>query len=164
MLDLHGLPGSQNGAQASGCVTSPETEKGGHGPHFFNGTTNMNIALRAVDAMAKRCKEAGTTCQGIEPVNEPQPNPGQSKKNLVKFLDTYYDAAIRKIRETLPMDKPVVLFSWKNYFKFWSSDDGPRFDESTYGTIMWDTHLYPKLEENRKDADYVVSVYTDALE
>ena len=73
-------------------------------------------------------------------LNEPQPSgPNNDNEGLHDFLNSYYDGAIRKARETLPWETPVVLFSWT--YDFWRWGDN-RFPYDQYGKVVWDTHIY----------------------
>lgn len=63
-------------------------------------------------------------------------------------MDSYYDDAIKKAREILPLDVPVVIFSWDYDLWFWKAD---RFiDYKTYGKIVFDTHEYDFNLDNFK--------------
>ena len=42
-------------------------------------------------------------------------------------------------RKWLPLEKPVVLFSWSYDFYMWPTDC---FKGDDYGNILWDTHIY----------------------
>ena len=138
LLELHGAPGSQNGEIHSGCVTGPENN--GKPEHYFNTDWNKEIALRSIGEMAAMCKQFQSSCWGIGVLNEPQPSgPNNDNDGLHAFLDTYYDEAIRKARETLSWETPVVLFSWT--YDFWRWGDN-RFPWDQYGRTVWDTHLY----------------------
>ena len=111
--ELHGAPGSQNGEMHSGCVTGPETR--GKPEHYFDTDWNKAIAVDTMAKMAAKCAQFPGTCWGIGVLNEPQPaGNGGSPNNhdLHEFLESYYDEAILKIRQTLPQDFPVVLFAW----------------------------------------------------
>lgn len=90
--------------------------------------------------MAKSCKEAGATCWGVGVLNKNQPNPGEKREDEHKFIDRYYDRAIKGARKHLDKSVPVSLFSWSYDFDLWASD---RFsDFETYGNVKWETHLY----------------------
>ena len=137
-LELHGAPGSQNGEIHSGCVTGPENN--GKPEHYFNTDWNKQIALDSVAGMASKCQQFQSSCWGIGVLNEPQPSgPSNDNDGLHNFLDTYYDEAIKRARETLPWDTPVVLFSWTYDFWRWPAN---RFPYNQYGNTVWDTHIY----------------------
>ena len=83
--------------------------------HFFETNWNKKIALDSVGKMAQKCKENKGTCWGIGVLNEPMlagKGPGSDKDKVHQFLDQYYEESIRKVRQIMPEEFPVVLFSW----------------------------------------------------
>jgi len=145
-MELHGAPGSQNGEIHSGCVTG--ADRGSQKPkHYFNTYWNLELALRTVDKLSAKCKQYGSTCWGVGVLNEPQPS--GSNEDLHNFLDKYYPQAIKKAREHLSPDVPVVLFSWTYDFDSWSSN---HFPSSQYGNVLWDTHAYYGGSQSADDA------------
>ena len=166
MMEIHGMPGSQSGAQASGCTIIGE--EGDH--HFyFNTTWNKELALRTVEKMAEKCSQFSSSCYGVGVINEPPMEKGsygqskEQKRKIHEFLDDYFDESIRKAREILPEETPVILFSW--VFDFWRWPD-LRFPRSEYGTVMWDTHLYTFWREDGKsdDVDHVLGLYDGQIQ
>ena len=158
LLDLHGAPGSQNSEIHSGCVTNKDDGGSVKPEHYFDTTWNMQLALEAIDEMAKRCADAKDVCFGIQVLNEPQvgkPSPGP--EDLLSFLDRYYSEAILRAREFLDDSVPVVLFSWTYNFDFWGTNHYP---EETYGKVMWDTHLYYPTKDTVEEA---IASYQDEL-
>jgi len=138
--EMHGAPGSQNGEIHSGCVTGPENN--GKPEHYFNTDWNKQIAVDVVGKIVEKCQQYPNVCWGIGVLNEPQPSGNGASPNddeLHQFLDRYYDEAIMRVRETMPWDFPVVLFSWT--YDFWRWVDN-RYPYSQYGSIVWDTHTY----------------------
>lgn len=73
MLDLHSAPGMQSGNECTGCDQ-------GLGPRFYlfgpNGQASRNedLAVEAIEVMAKLCANKGDTCYGMELLNEPYGN------------------------------------------------------------------------------------------
>jgi len=152
--EMHGAPGSQNGEIHSGCVTGPEVN--GKPEHFFNTEWNRQIAVDVVGKMAEKCQQFQDVCWGIGVLNEPQPSGnGSSPTNseLHEFLDLYYEEAIIRVRETMPWDFPVVLYSW--IYDFWRWRDN-RYPYNEYGSIVWDTHTYTP---GSSDLDVVLGFY-----
>ena len=68
---------------------------------------NMQIALDVMDKMAEKCAQYPGVCWGIGAINEPQ---GDSRWNT-PWMGTYFKEAILTIRQTLPKEFPVVLFT-----------------------------------------------------
>jgi len=87
------------------------------------------------------CADHIDHCYGVGVLNEPQPGPTTpTEENLHAFLDSYYSEAITEARKYLSSDVPIVPFSWPSDFWRWSDQHYP---SSYYGTVVWDTHLYP---------------------
>lgn len=57
-----------------------------------------------------------------------------------KLVKQYYEKAIAKAREVLPLDVPLIIFLWNYEFETFSSSTYS--DYSKYGKIIFDTHLY----------------------
>jgi len=156
LLELHGAPGSQNGEIHSGCVTGAENN--GKPEHYFDTDWNKEIALNSIEQMAAKCRQFESSCYGIGVLNEPQPSgPSNDNDGLHAFLDTYFDEAIRRARETLSWDTPVVLFSWT--YDFWRWPDN-RFPYNSYGNTVWDTHIYTGGSD---DVNQVLGFYDSDL-
>lgn len=99
-------------------------------------------------------------------INEPTMGTGASKEekdNVHDFLDEYFDEAIKRVREILPSETPVVLFSW--IFDFWRWP-AHRFPYSEYGNVLWDTHIYTFWRDDgtSDDVDHVLSLYDEEIE
>ena len=123
LLDLHGLPGSQNGEMHSGLTVGT--------PHFDT-DWNKYKAVEAVTAMAKYASEGSRleTLYGLQIINEPN----HYQYDIHDFLDRYYDEAIIAARRFLPAQVPIIVFEWTYNFENWSDD---RFSYDQYGTVMW---------------------------
>ena len=129
LLDLHALPGSQNGEMHSGISKScPE----------FDTDWNLEKAVEAVSAMARYCARQGSL-YGIQVINEPN----NYLRDVHRFLDKYYERAILAAREYLPPHVPIVVFEWVSNFGKWPSG---RFAAVKYGTVVWDTHIYSFMQ------------------
>lgn len=122
LLDLHGVPGSQNGWDHSG-------RQGVLGWH----TSKENIAhsLRVIEDLAARC-EAYDNLLGIELVNEP--------RDVVPLdiLDSYYQEGYQHVRKHLSQDRAAVVIH--DSFRPYQWDDF--MPESDYSNVILDTHLY----------------------
>jgi len=133
LLDLHGLPGSQNGEMHSGHqVEHPQ----------FNTEWNKWKAVEAVENMANYVMDSSVkegrldTLYGIQVINEPNHYVDDPRE----FLDQYYEEAIAAARKAgLPKEVPMIVFEWT--YNMWKWEDD-RFDYETYGNVMWDTHVY----------------------
>lgn len=140
LLDLHGLPGSQNGEIHSGaCI-----ELGGNRMPYFEAEANKRTAIRAVRAMAKYAGHKRSSLFGIQVINEPHL---QSADKGHSFLRDYYERAVLAAREFLDPSIPIILFEWTYSMENWSGDD---FPEAQFGNVMWDTHLYHFPEEGEQ--------------
>jgi len=131
LLDLHGLPGSQNGEMHSGlCPQFAEAPQ-------FDTEWNVEVALMAVTAMSEYGLSYGATLFGIQVINEPNHYPS----DVHSFLDSFYTRAIAAARAAgLPLEVPVIVFSWTYDFIKWSVNHYG--DYATFGAVLWDTHIY----------------------
>ena len=129
----------------------------------------MDISLRTVGKMAEKCSQFSSSCYGVGVINEPPMEKGsygqsrEEKRKIHQFLDDYFEESIRKAREILPEDKPVILFSW--VFDFWRWPD-LRFPRAQFGRVMWDTHLYTFWREDgtSDDVDHVLGLYDGQIQ
>mmetsp|Transcript_122204 Transcript_122204/g.390890 ORF Transcript_122204/g.390890 Transcript_122204/m.390890 type:complete len:637 (+) Transcript_122204:54-1964(+) len=140
LLDLHGLPGSQNGEIHSGTCLQFRGKP--NRTVFFETNANRAMAVRAVSAMAKYSKDKASLF-GIQVINEPHL---QSKDKGHRFLKAYYRRAIHAARKHLDASVPIVLFVWTYTMEKWEAN---AFPEEEFGAVLWDTHLYqfPKHHE-----------------
>ncbi|HTY85929.1 MAG TPA: glycoside hydrolase family 5 protein [Candidatus Acidoferrum sp.] len=140
LLDLHGLPGSQNGWDHSGRQGVP----GWH-------TSKANIAhsLRIIEDLASRCKQYENLL-GIELVNEP------SKEVPLDILKSYYQAGCQCIRRHLGQDQAAVIihdgfrpFEWDHFLA-----------KPGDGNVVLDTHLYQCFsdQDHRRDINAQIEV------
>ncbi|GAA5952112.1 hypothetical protein JCM3765_005198 [Sporobolomyces pararoseus] len=91
ILDMHGVPGSQNGEQSSGQLTKS--------PTFFGGDANTETAsqLRSdemIKAVIKFVESSPyrSVITGIEPINEPRPYTPDQLVQLEKYFERSYQA------------------------------------------------------------------------
>ncbi|CAE7239974.1 exgA [Symbiodinium pilosum] len=138
LLDLHALPGSQNGEIHSGVCIEEEEEHIG----FVQSEANLQTSVRAVRAMAEFASQKPNLF-GIQVISEPHLHTDEGHE----FLRRYYQQAILAARESLDPSVPVVLFEWTYEMHRW--EEGA-FPESTYGRVVWDTHLYHFPEPGQK--------------
>eukprot|EP00928_Gymnodinium_smaydae_P037951 TRINITY_DN26281_c0_g1_i1.p1 TRINITY_DN26281_c0_g1~~TRINITY_DN26281_c0_g1_i1.p1 ORF type:complete len:617 (+),score=74.14 TRINITY_DN26281_c0_g1_i1:50-1852(+) len=151
LLDLHGLPGSQNGEMHSGLVPGNGEKEN----MYFNTTHNRNLAVNAAKAMAEYglaqgkflySKNGFDPFWGVQLANEPHVS--------IDFMFDYYKVAILELRKILAMDVPIVVFAWTKDFDSWSykarAGCASVFDPTLYGVILWDTHIYNNLKVSRK--------------
>jgi len=144
LLDLHGLPGSQNGEIHSGvCLEVGEAE---NRTCFFQNEANKETAVRAVQAMARYASGSGKaeTLFGIQVINEPHL---KSEDEGHSFLQDYYRRAILAARESLDASVPIVLFEWTYGMERWEHH---AFPQREYGRVLWDTHLYHFPDEGER--------------
>mmetsp|Transcript_35506 Transcript_35506/g.81970 ORF Transcript_35506/g.81970 Transcript_35506/m.81970 type:complete len:581 (+) Transcript_35506:42-1784(+) len=134
LLDLHGLPGSQNGEIHSGAVI----EEDGKNKGLFMSEANKQMALQTISAMAEyvSAPERRDALFGVQVINEPHFHTDEGHA----FLKSYYEQAVRRVREFLPDPGwPVVLFEWTFDMHKWKDN---AFPAESWGTIIFDAHLY----------------------
>ncbi|CAJ1353232.1 unnamed protein product [Effrenium voratum] len=130
LLDLHAVPGSQNGEIHSGvCI-----ESGEENVSFFQNEANLKMAVQAVREMARYARSKSNLF-GVQVISEPHLHSDEGHE----FLRQYYHEAILAAREFLDASVPIMLFEWTYEMHRW---DGRSFPEQTYGRVFWDTHLY----------------------
>ena len=138
LLDLHGAPGSQSGESNSGC----SFKYSGEGNYYWDTDWNKLWTKNAVVALAKICQEKGSTCYGVEVLNEPAfPGGGLDRGHLLSF----YQEAILAARNEggLSMDVPMMIMEWGPHWNdFWKGRWSTYFPESKYGKVQLDTHIY----------------------
>lgn len=133
LLDLHGVPGSQNGWDHSG-------RQGTLGWH----TSRENIAhsLRIVAELASRCRVHDNLI-GFELLNEPR---WDVPLDIIK---TYYQDAYHRVREQIPSDRVAVVIhdafrqrEWANFMV-----------EPDYKNVILDTHPYQCFTDDDRKRD-----------
>jgi glucan 1,3-beta-glucosidase len=122
LLDLHGVPGSQNGWDHSG-------RQGTLGWH--SSKANIDHSLRIITDLAKRCKNHENLI-GIELLNEPRWDVP------LDILKAFYFEAYHRVREHISKEKGAVVMhdsfralEWADFMR------GP-----DYANIVLDTHPY----------------------
>jgi glucan 1,3-beta-glucosidase len=122
LLDLHGVPGSQNGWDHSGR----QGELGWH-----KSQANVDHAVRIIADLAERTKNYESLI-GIELVNEPRWDVP------IEILKRYYVDAYHRVREHQSPDKAAVVIhdgfrpmAWEGFMR------GPDF-----ANVVLDTHMY----------------------
>lgn len=125
LLDLHGLPGSQNALEHSGC---------GYAGILWHEGANVNLSLSTIAAMVDRYADRDNLL-GIEIINEPsEAEDIAHRKELVE----YYSEAYRIIRGSSDSLLVVISELWSNQYDSWSLF----FDERHYHNVVMDWHLY----------------------
>jgi hypothetical protein len=146
LMDLHGAPGGQADRAFTGCDQ-------GTGMFFFDTPWNMQIAVQAVEQMARVCHKYGETCFGIELLNEPIGNlgPGHSQQHLSRSsLRDFYLDTIRAARDHLDKDKPIVIMDWPGWLAWWQEKQP--FDYANHGRIVFSTHVYREDNTDQEES------------
>jgi glucan 1,3-beta-glucosidase len=144
LLDLHGVPGSQNGWDHSG-------RQGALGWH----TSKENIAhsLRVIEDLADRCKSHDNLL-GIELVNEPR------EDVPLEIVKSYYHEGYQRVRKHLGKERAAVVihdafrpFQWENFMP-----------EPNYSNVILDTHLYQCFSDKDHQRDIHAQIEVAAVE
>lgn len=152
LIDLHTVPGSQNGFDNGGlsgvCKWAKQPE-------------SVEFTLGVLERLAKRYgRRPGL--MGIEIVNEPNTESSWNTFNIeerykpvdaemaegsapvsFEFLRTFYMEAYKRLRRWLPVEKAVVfhdgfdLFRWKDFMR-----------EDEFQNVVLDTHQYLMMAES----------------
>lgn len=125
LLDLHGLPGSQNGIDHSGCSMEPA---------WLERSDNIALTLQTIKVMAQRYG-ARSNLMGIEIANEPALK--YCEDHLPALVDLYQQAyrVIRKYNKTC---KIVINELYESCYAAWKD----QLREPEYYNVMIDLHLY----------------------
>jgi len=139
LMDLHTAPGGQSGNQNTGCDLGDDSVR------FFVTDWNRHQGQAAIEAMARICAEQGSTCWGIELLNEPY-GPHHDAHSLSRdTLKQFYADAIKAARRHLHKDKPLVVNDWPTWIEsYWTHN---RFSYKEYGHVIFSTHLYQYPED-----------------
>jgi len=133
MMDLHTAPGGQSGNQNTGC------DLGEDGNLYFVTDWNRQLGKLAIESMAAICAEKGSTCWGIELLNEPY-GPHDEHALPRETLRRFYAGAIEAARRHLHKDVPLVINDWPTWIKsYWKYHT---FSYAEHGRIVFSTHLY----------------------
>ncbi|KAH8653879.1 glycoside hydrolase superfamily [Xylariales sp. PMI_506] len=137
IIDIHGLPGGQNGFDNSGQSVVL---------NWWHNETNFNYSLQAVGLATDFILEQPTSTQyTLSVINEPLPassatvfSGGNVTDSDRDYLNSYYSAAIEVIRAKDPEKRvPIMLTDTLNGPLPWV----PYWGNST-DNIVWDTHIY----------------------
>jgi hypothetical protein len=137
LLDLHGAPGGQAYNAFTGCDQ-------GVGHFDFVQPKSVELAVAAVEAMARICARHKDACYGIELLNEPVGTGGPLDPNgeLIprENLQKYYQAAILAARKHIDLKVPLVIMEWPRWLSWWSQKTP--FSYKEHGNIIFAAHLY----------------------
>lgn len=173
LVDLHTVPGSQNGTDNSGicgvCTWSTKEEY-------------LEITLGVLEKIAQRYGKKDALW-GIETLNEPMcsdtpiaefmniqmlsqtyhaADPEMAKDNTnypLSYLQDFYRKAYERIRKYLPVEKAIV-FSDAFYLEGWDVF----WKEKQFENIVLDTHQYVLMAEIGFGEDRPIEKYEDYLE
>jgi len=134
LMDLHTGPGGQSGNQNTGCDLGDDAHA------YFDTDWNRQQGHLAVEAMARICAEKGSTCWGIELLNEPY-GPHHDGRALSRdTLKHFYAGAMKAARRHLHKDVPLVVNDWPKWIQsYWKHN---RFSYAEHGHVVFSTHLY----------------------
>ncbi len=143
-LDLHGVPGSQNGWDHSG-------REGTLGWH----TSPDNIAhsLRVVEDLAAHCKQFDNFA-GFELLNEPRWDVP------LDILKTYYQDGYARVRKSVGPERTTVVIHDAFRPDKWADFMPP----AQYSNVLLDTHLYQCYTDDDKKHDIFAQVEIAGLE
>ncbi|HEX3797767.1 MAG TPA: glycoside hydrolase family 5 protein [Verrucomicrobiae bacterium] len=133
LLDLHGVPGSQNGwdhSGRSGEIGWPKSQE------------NYDHSLRIIEGLAEFCM-GHDNLLGIELVNEPK------KEVPLDFLQKYYRAAYAIVRKHIPEGQGSVVIHDGFRQTVW----GDTLVEPDYKNVILDTHMYQCFGDEDKKRD-----------
>ena len=133
LLDLHGVPGSQNAWDHSG-------RQGTLGWHTSK--ENIDHSLRIVSGLASLCK-AYDNLIGFELLNEPRWDVP------LQIIKRFYQDAYHQVREHLPREKCAVVIHDAFRPREWASF----MHEPDYQNVIIDTHPYQCFTDDDRKRD-----------
>ncbi len=134
VLDLHGVPGSQNGWDHSGRV----------GPiGWYKSQENLDHSLRIIEGLAEFCKTRENLA-GIELVNEPR------QEVPLEILQQYYHDAYHRVRQHIPAEQAAVVIH--DGFRPMAWDDFMQAPD--YDNVLLDTHLYQCFSDPERQRNF----------
>lgn len=123
ILDLHGAPGSQNGADHSGKI--------GDSGELWNSTVYQNQTVNFWKELARRFKDESTVA-GYDLLNEPSQNYPSAASRVVLEL---YDRIYKEIRAVDPNHMIILEGTWD-----WSVMANPA--DFGWTNVMYQFHYY----------------------
>jgi len=150
MLDLHGAPGGQSDNPFTGCDQ-------GKYHVYFDTDWNKELAVQAIEAMAKICRRWEDWCHGVELLNEPIGSGGPEALDdghiPREHLRDFYLDAIKAARRHLGREKPLVVMDWGAWLPWWREQEP--FSYAEHGRIVFSTHTYgPFIKEQEETREY----------
>jgi glucan 1,3-beta-glucosidase len=133
LLDLHGVPGSQNGWDHSGRSGQLL---------WHTSKENIDHSLRIVGDLADRCQKYGNLL-GFELLNEPR---GDVPLDIIK---TFYLEGYQRVRERISKQRGAVVI----HDAFRPLEWAGFMQEPKYSNVVLDTHLYQCFTEEDHKRD-----------
>jgi glucan 1,3-beta-glucosidase len=133
MLDLHGVPGSQNGWDHSGRQGTLR---------WHTSKANIDHSLRIIGELAARCKGFDNLI-GVELVNEPRWDVP------MEIIKRFYQDAYHRVREHIDKDRAAVVI----HDAFRPRDWANFMHEPEYGNVILDTHPYQCFTDDDRKRD-----------
>ncbi|GAA6064089.1 hypothetical protein JCM10212_003447 [Sporobolomyces blumeae] len=91
ILDMHGIPGSQNGEQSSGHLTTQPSWFGGSADSETPNQVRSDAMIKAVISFVENSPYRSVVT-GIEPINEPRPYTNDQLVQLENYFERSYQA------------------------------------------------------------------------
>ncbi|PWN34494.1 putative EXG1-exo-beta-1,3-glucanase, major isoform [Meira miltonrushii] len=138
LVDLHGVPGSQNGFDNSGRKISP--------PRWFNQESYKNRAKAVIQTFANDFASQTDVVTSIELVNEPLTTSGPS--NALSFTRDYYNNAYYAARYTSKGQLTNFAVTMHDGFQpltYWQG----AYQPPQYQQVILDTHQYSVFNQDQ---------------
>ncbi|KAK9319675.1 glycoside hydrolase superfamily [Lipomyces orientalis] len=141
-IDLHGIPGSQNGFDNSGHAGSVEWQ---------TNSDNIPSTVKVLQALAEKYSDSkySDVVAAIELINEPI----SWAPNDVSVTRQFYIDAYAAVREAMTDNKdlPIIMHDSFVELSYWS--DMPSTVGSSYGQLGLDTHIYQVFTDEFNSLD-----------
>ncbi|KAM0756218.1 glycoside hydrolase [Meredithblackwellia eburnea MCA 4105] len=152
VIDLHGLPGSQNGEESSGHNTTS--------PTWFQSTINQNRSDATVQAVLDFVAKTPyrTVVAGLEVINEPRPYTTTQYQTLSNYYARSY-TAIQASAWPIPMFIHGAFIT--DAMNYWKSFVTARVTNPP--SLVYEDHPYPGNFPPQTDSSSIMSqICTDA--
>ncbi len=144
LLDLHGVPGSQNGWDHSG-------RQGEFGWHKKK--ENIAHSLQVIEDLAAHCQQHDNLL-GIELVNEPR------EEIPLDLLKTYYLEGYHRVRHRLGQERAAVVI----HDSFRPLEWAHFLPEPDFQNVILDVHLYQCFKEEDRQREAAKHIAIAAVE
>ncbi|KAK9368173.1 glycoside hydrolase superfamily [Lipomyces kononenkoae] len=141
-VDLHGVPGSQNGFDNSGHAGNADWQVY---------TENINATISVLKSLAHKysAKNYSSVVVALELINEPI----SWYPNNVSVTRQFYIDAYAEVRKSLTHNKNLQIIMHDSFVNLSDWSDMPSTVDASYGQLGLDSHIYQVFTPETTDLD-----------